>query len=381
MTEQDIRKGLNGVVADYTAVSKVNPETNSLLYRGYPVQELAEHCSFEEVAYLLWNGELPNDEQLAEFRGGCMENRDIDEELIQVINFMPKDCHPMDVLRTAVSYLGAEDPEKFTPNSDHLRGIGRKLLAKLPTIVATDIRRRQGKDYIAPSKEKGFSENFLWMVFGDGENSPASIPSDIEAFEKTMILYAEHSFNASTFTARTIASTMSDGWSAITGGIGALKGPLHGGANEFVMHHMEEIGDPAKAEQWCLDKLKNKELVMGFGHRVYKKGDSRVPTMEAAFKKLAAEHPEKDAQKWVEMYDIMAKTMHDNTSIKIRPNLDFPSGPAYYILGFDIEFFTPLFVMSRITGWTAHIIEQFENNSLIRPLSAYNGPEERHVKA
>ena len=368
MTDQDIRKGLNGVVADYTAVSKVNPETNSLLYRGYPVQELAEHCTFEEVAYLLWNGELPNDEQLAEFRGGCMENRDIGEELIQVINFMPKDCHPMDVLRTAVSYLGAEDPEKFTPDSDHLRGIGRKLLAKLPTIVATDIRRRQGKDYIAPDKEKGFSENFLWMVFGDDEKSPANIPSDIEAFEKTMILYAEHSFNASTFTARTIASTMSDGWSAITGGIAALKGPLHGGANEFVMHHMEEIGDPANAEQWCLDKLKNKELVMGFGHRVYKNGDSRVPTMEAAFKKLAAEHPEKDAQKWVEMYDIMAKTMYENTSINIRPNLDFPSGPAYYILGFDIEFFTPLFVMSRITGWTAHIIEQFENNSLLRPV-------------
>ena len=380
MTEQDIRKGLNGVVADYTAVSKVNPETNSLLYRGYPVQELAEKCTFEEVAYLLWNGELPNEEQLEEFRGGCMANRDIDEKLIQIINFMPKDCHPMDVLRTAVSYLGTEDPEKFTPDSDHLRSIGRKLLAKLPTIVATDIRRRQGKEYIAPSKEKGFSENFLWMVFGDDEKSPANIPSDIEAFEKTMILYAEHSFNASTFTARTIASTMSDGWSAITGAIGALKGPLHGGANEFVMHHMEEIGDPAKAEEWCLNKLKNKELVMGFGHRVYKKGDSRVPTMEAAFKKLAAEHPEKDAQKWVEMYDIMAQTMYENTSINIRPNLDFPSGPAYYILGFDIEFFTPLFVMSRITGWTAHIIEQFENNSLIRPLSAYNGPEERHIE-
>ena len=380
MADQDIRKGLNGVVADYTAVSKVNPETNSLLYRGYPVQELAEKCTFEEVAYLLWNGELPNEEQFEEFRGGCMANRDIDEKLIQIINFMPKDCHPMDVLRTAVSYLGTEDPEKFTPDSDHLRSIGRKLLAKLPTIVATDIRRRQGKEYIAPSKEKGFSENFLWMVFGDDEKSPANIPSDIEAFEKTMILYAEHSFNASTFTARTIASTMSDGWSAITGAIGALKGPLHGGANEFVMHHMEEIGDPAKAEEWCLNKLKNKELVMGFGHRVYKKGDSRVPTMEAAFKKLAAEHPEKDSQKWVEMYDIMAKTMYENTSINIRPNLDFPSGPAYYILGFDIEFFTPLFVMSRITGWTAHIIEQFENNSLIRPLSAYNGPDERHVE-
>lgn len=380
MTEQEVRKGLNGVVADYTAVSKVNPETNSLLYRGYPVQELAEHCTFEEVAYLLWNGELPNEEQMAEFRGGCMANRDISDELIQVINFMPKDCHPMDVLRTAVSFLGAQDEYKFTPDSDHIRSIGRQLLAKLPTIVATDIRRRNGQDYIAPSKEKGFSENFLWMVFGDEEGSPAAIQSDIEAFEKTMILYAEHSFNASTFTARTITSTQADAWSALTGAIGALKGPLHGGANEFVMHHMEEIGDPANAEEWCLNKLKNKELVMGFGHRVYKKGDSRVPTMEAAFKKLAGEHPEKDAQKWVEMYDIMAKTMYDNTSINIRPNLDFPSGPAYYILGFDIEFFTPLFVMSRITGWTAHIIEQYENNSLIRPLSAYNGPEERHLE-
>ena len=380
MTEQDVRRGLNGVVADYTAVSKVNAETNSLLYRGYPVQELAEHCSFEEVAYLLWHGELPNDEQMAEFREGCMANRDIDEELIQVINFMPKDCHPMDVLRTAVSYLGTHDEYKFTPDSDHIRSVARQLLAKLPTIVATDIRRRQGKEYLAPSRDKKFSENFLWMVFGDGEGSPATIASDIEAFEKTMILYAEHSFNASTFTARTITSTQADAWSAVTGAIGALKGPLHGGANEFVMHHMEEIGDPAKAEEWCLNKLKNKELVMGFGHRVYKKGDSRVPTMEAAFKKLAAEHPEKDAQKWVEMYDIMAKTMYENTSINIRPNLDFPSGPSYYILGFDIEFFTPLFVMSRITGWAAHIIEQYENNSLIRPLSAYNGPEERHIQ-
>ena len=379
MSDQEIRKGLAGVVADYTAISKVNPETNSLLYQGYPVHELAENCTFEDVAYLLWHGELPDEQGREEFRTGCMTNRDIDEELIQVINFLPKDCHPMDVLRTAVSFLGTRDEYKFTPNSEHIRKIGTQLLAKLPTVVATDIRRRQGKDYIAPTKDKSFSENFLWMVFGDEEGSPATIPSDIEAFEKTMILYAEHSFNASTFTARTVTSTQADAWSAITAAIGALKGPLHGGANEFVMHHMEEIGDPANAEQWCLDKLKNKELVMGFGHRVYKKGDSRVPTMEAAFKKLAAEHPEKDSQKWVEIYDIMAKTMYENTSINIKPNLDFPSGPSYYILGFDIEFFTPLFVMSRITGWIAHIIEQYENNSLIRPLSAYNGPEERHL--
>ena len=379
MSDQEIRKGLAGVVADYTAISKVNPETNSLLYQGYPVQELAENCSFEEVAYLLWHGELPDEQGREEFRNGCMANRDIDEDLIQVINFLPKDCHPMDVLRTAVSFLGTRDEHKFTPDADHIRKIGTQLLAKLPTVVATDIRRRQGKDYLAPSHDKSFAENFLWMVFGDDEGSPATIPSDIEAFEKSLILYAEHSFNASTFTARTVTSTQSDAWSAITAAIGALKGPLHGGANEFVMHNMVEVGSPDNAEAWTLNKLKNKELVMGFGHRVYKKGDSRVPTMEAAFKKLASEHPEKDSQKWVDIYDIMEKTMYENTSIHIKPNLDFPSGPAYYILGFDIEFFTPLFVMARITGWIAHIIEQYANNSLIRPLSAYNGPEERHL--
>ena len=379
MSDQEIRKGLAGVVADYTAISKVNPETNSLLYQGYPVQELAENCSFEEVAYLLWHGELPDEQGREEFRNGCMANRDIDEDLIQVINFLPKDCHPMDVLRTAVSFLGTRDEHKFTPDADHIRKIGTQLLAKLPTVVATDIRRRQGKDYLAPSHDKSFAENFLWMVFGDDEGSPATIPSDIEAFEKSLILYAEHSFNASTFTARTVTSTQSDAWSAISAAIGALKGPLHGGANEFVMHNMVEVGSPDNAEAWTLNKLKNKELVMGFGHRVYKKGDSRVPTMEAAFKKLASEHPEKDSQKWVDIYDIMETTMYENTSIHIKPNLDFPSGPAYYILGFDIEFFTPLFVMARITGWIAHIIEQYENNSLIRPLSAYNGPEERHL--
>ncbi|WP_257181071.1 bifunctional 2-methylcitrate synthase/citrate synthase [Corynebacterium cystitidis] len=376
MTEHDIRKGLVGVVADYTAVSKVNPETNSLLYRGYPVQELAEHCTFEEVAYLLWRGELPTEADMLEFRRGCWDNRDLDQGTIDMIMSMPIDCHPMDVLRGAVAYLGTQDPDHFTTDTDHIKKIARSLLAKLPTIVALDIRRRRGEGYIQPDPNRSFTENFLWMVFGDGPDSPVNKPGDVECFEKSMILYAEHSFNASTFTARVITSTLSDPWSAITGAIGALKGPLHGGANEAVMHNMIEVDDPARAEQWCKDKLANKELVMGFGHRVYKKGDSRVPTMEAAFKKLASEH--EGSEKWVEMYDIMAKTMYDNTSIKIRPNLDFPAGPAYYIMGFDIPFFTPLFVMSRITGWTAHIIEQFENNSLIRPLSAYDGPDERH---
>jgi len=372
----EIRKGLYGVVVDETAVSKVVPETNSLTYRGYPVQELARYCSFEEVAYLLWNGKLPGQESLIRFSAREKALRHLERHVIDLIMSMPLSCHPMDVLRTAISYIGSQDPEEYTKDSEHIRRTALELMAKIPTIIALDIRRRRGEGYIQPSRKKGFAENFLWMVFGDEEGSPATNRADIEAFDKSLILYAEHSFNASTFAARVVTSTMSDTYSAIVAAIGALKGPLHGGANEAVMKNFLEIADPAKAEEWTKKKLANKELVMGFGHRVYKNGDSRVPTMEAAFKELAAQH---DQTRWVEMYDIMAKTMEENTSIKIKPNLDFPAGPAYHILGFDIEFFTPIFVMARITGWTAHIVEQNENNSLIRPLSAYNGEEQRSV--
>ena len=372
----EIRKGLYGVVVDETAVSKVVPETNSLTYRGYPVQELARYCSFEEVAYLLWNGKLPGQESLIRFSAREKALRHLERHVIDLIMSMPLSCHPMDVLRTAISYIGSQDPEEYTKDSEHIRRTALELMAKIPTIIALDIRRRRGEGYIQPSRKKGFAENFLWMVFGDEEGSPATNRADIEAFDKSLILYAEHSFNASTFAARVVTSTMSDTYSAIVAAIGALKGPLHGGANEAVMKNFLEIADPAKAEEWTKRKLANKELVMGFGHRVYKNGDSRVPTMEAAFKELAEQH---DQTQWVEMYDVMAKTMEENTSIKIKPNLDFPAGPAYHILGFDIEFFTPIFVMARITGLTAHIVEQNENNSLIRPLSAYNGEEQRSV--
>ena len=372
----EIRKGLYGVVVDETAVSKVVPETNSLTYRGYPVQELARYCSFEEVAYLLWNGKLPGQESLIRFSAREKALRHLERHVIDLIMSMPLSCHPMDVLRTAISYIGSQDPEEYTKDSENIRRTALELMAKIPTIIALDIRRRRGEGYIQPSRKKGFAENLLWMVFGDEEGSPATNRADIEAFDKSLILYAEHSFNASTFAARVVTSTMSDTYSAIVAAIGALKGPLHGGANEAVMKNFLEIADPAKAEEWTKKKLANKELVMGFGHRVYKNGDSRVPTMEAAFKELAEQH---DQTQWVEMYDVMAKTMEENTSIKIKPNLDFPAGPAYHILGFDIEFFTPIFVMARITGWTAHIVEQNENNSLIRPLSAYNGEEQRSV--
>jgi len=366
-----IYKGLAGVVVDTTAISKVVPETNSLTYRGYAVQDLAEHCSFEQVAYLLWNGELPDDRQLESFCQRERASRRADRSLLSLVSKMPENCHPMDVVRTAISYLGAEDPQEWDNDPKSKRDKALRMMALLPTIVAADHRRRRGLDPVPPHHSLGFAENFLNMCFGE-------IPDRriVKAFEVSLILYAEHSFNASTFAARVVTSTLSDIYSAVTAAIGTLKGPLHGGANEAVMHDMLEIGEPERAEEWLRGKLARKEKVMGFGHRVYKNGDSRVPTMKKAFLEVAALT---GGEKWVQMYDILAKTMAEATGI--TPNLDFPTGPAYYLMGFDIEVFTPIFVMSRITGWTAHIIEQGESNALIRPLSAYTGVPQRPIVA
>ncbi|MEU1550992.1 bifunctional 2-methylcitrate synthase/citrate synthase [Nocardia sp. NPDC005745] len=366
-----ISKGLAGVVVDTTAISKVVPETNSLTYRGYAVQDLAAHCGFEQVAYLLWHGELPTDAELERF---CQQERAwrrADRSLLSLVAKMPDNCHPMDVVRTAISYLGAEDPAEDDNSARANRAKALRMFAVLPTIVAADHRRRHGLDPVAPHSHLGYAENFLNMCFG-------TIPSRelVKAFEVSLILYAEHSFNASTFAARVVTSTLSDIYSAVTAAIGALKGPLHGGANEAVMRDMLEIDDPALAEKWLRDKLAEKEKIMGFGHRVYKNGDSRVPAMKKAFLDIAAAT---DGRKWVRMYEILERAMNEATGL--APNLDFPTGPAYYLLGFDIEVFTPIFVMSRITGWTAHIIEQGESNALIRPLSAYIGVPQRSVVA
>jgi citrate synthase len=363
----EIKKGLAGVVVDTTAVSKVVPETNSLTYRGYPVQDLAAHCSFEEIAFLLWRGELPTDQELALFSQRERANRRLDRSMLSLLAKLPDNCHPMDVVRTAISFLGAEDADEDNPDEQANRAKSLRMLAVLPTIVAVDMRRRRGLAPIAPNSGLGYSENFLRMCFGEVPE-----PAIVKAFEQSMILYAEHGFNASTFAARVVTSTQSDIYSAVTGAIGALKGQLHGGANEAVMHDMIEIGDPQNARDWLGGKLAQKEKIMGFGHRVYKKGDSRVPTMKQALNNVAAV---RDGQRWLDMYNILEAEMFEATGIK--PNLDFPTGPAYYLMEFDIACFTPIFVMSRITGWTAHIMEQAASNSLIRPLSAYSGPEQR----
>jgi 2-methylcitrate synthase len=369
MSDTEIHKGLAGVVVDTTAISKVNPETNSLLYRGYPVQELAEKCTFEEVAYLLWHGELPDAEQLAAFETLERSLRHLDPVVKTVIDELPTTAHPMDVVRTAVSVIGARDADASvsTPEDNLRKSVA--LFAQLPAIVAYDQRRRRGEHLVEPRDDLGYSANFLHMTFGDVPDLVV-----VDAFDVSMILYAEHSFNASTFTARVITSTLADLYSAVTGAVGALKGALHGGANEAVMHVFDEIQTADRAGQWLETALAEKRKIMGFGHRVYKNGDSRVPTMKKALDTLIAEY---DRPELGELYETLERAMGERKNIK--PNLDYPSGPAYHLMGFDTLTFTPLFVAARITGWTAHIMEQLEANALIRPLSQYVGPDERHI--
>lgn len=373
MTEQpQIAKGLNGVYSDTSKISKVFDETNTLTYYGYPVQELAAACRFEEVAWLLWHGELPTAAQLKSLEQQERAQRGLSDKMLNVLKQFRKDAHPMDTLRTAISFLGVDDPEwsDMSPAGNLKKSI--KMFAQIPTIIAADFRLRSGKEPIAPRSDLSFAENFFHMYFGE---VPA--PEVVRCFDASLTFYAEHGFNASTFAARVVTSTLSDIYSAVTGAIGALKGPLHGGANEAVMHMLLDIKEPELAQAWIDEALsEKKKLVMGFGHRVYKNGDSRVPYMTKYFHDMAKI---KGGEKWVEIENILAKTMIEKKNI--HPNLDYPVGPAYYLMGFEIPIFTPIFVMSRITGWTAHIIEQLQDNKIMRPLSVYNGVPQRQVTA
>lgn len=367
MTE--IYKGLAGVTVDETTISTINVEKATLMYRGYPVQELAKNCRFEEVAFLLWHGELPSAKQLEMFESVERQKREISDDLIDVLRKFRKDAHPMDTLRTAISFIGTQDPRWEDSCPEGLLEKSLNMMAKIPTIIAADYRLRHGQEPITPRADLTFAENFFHMYFGE---VPAAYV--VKAFDASLTFYAEHSFNASTFTARTIVSSLSDIYSGVTGAIGSLKGALHGGANEAVMHTLLSIGSADKAEPWIREQIANKNLVMGFGHRVYKNGDSRVPYMTEIYHEVAKEL---DGSNWVEMTDILNKIMVEEKGI--HPNLDFPVGPTYYMMGFDIPVFTPIFVMSRITGWTAHIMEQLSNNKLVRPLSKYTGVAQRSV--
>ncbi len=366
---EEIKKGLLGIVVDETTVSHVVPELSTLTYRGYTVQELCDKCDFEEVAYLVLNGDLPNKKQLKKFIKYERSERKLSKQILANIQKMPKNAHPMDVIRTCVSLMALEDKDTKDNSPKANMRKAMKIFSKTPTAVAAYFRCRKGKKIISPDKKLSFSENFFKMMFGKVPDKEI-----VRAFDISLILYAEHSFNVSTFTARTITSSLSDIHGAITGAIASLKGPLHGGANEAVMIMMKKIGKPEKAQAWIDNALEKKKIIMGFGHRVYRTGDSRVPTMKHYLFKVAKILKK---EKYTKIYEILAKNMIEKKNI--HPNVDFPCGPLYYMMGIDIDFYTPIFVMSRITGWSAHIMEQHASNKLIRPLSKYKGEEVRKV--
>lgn len=355
--------GLEGIVATTSSISSIIDDT--LTYVGYNIDDLTQNASFEEVIYLLWHLELPNSEQLQELKQQLADNMELPAELIESFKTYPIDkVHPMAALRTAVSALGLYDDEADVMDKDANYRKAIRLQAKMPAIVAAFARVRKGLEPVAPRKDLGFAENFLYMLKG---KLPEQI--EIEAFDKALVLHADHELNASTFTARVCVATLSDVYSGVTAAIGALKGPLHGGANEQVMKMLSEIGSVDKAEEYILNKLHNKELVMGFGHRVYRKGDPRAKHLREMSKRLTEITGEP------EWYDISIKVEEVFTAQKpLPPNVDFYSASVYHSLGIDHDLFTPIFAVSRVSGWLAHILEQYDNNRLIRPRADYIGP-------
>ncbi|MBI3410715.1 MAG: citrate synthase [Planctomycetes bacterium] len=358
--------GLEGVIAGETAISTVS---GGLRYRGYPVTELADKCGFEEVAFLLLHGELPNRGALADFRTRLAIEQKLPPVLSNLLKTLPKNAVPMDVLRTAVSLLSLYDPEALDNSRPANLRKSERLLAQIPLIICEYYRATKGQSAPPPRNDLGFAANLLYMLRGAAPND-----FDAKAFDVSLILYAEHEFNASTFTARVVCSTESDLHSGIVAAIGALKGRLHGGANEKVMDMLLASGGPESAEKWIRDALARKDKVMGFGHRVYKTGDVRARVL----KEYAGQAAERTGQtKWEAAADVIEGVLGKEKSL--FPNLDWPAGRLYHALGLEVSLYTPFFVASRVTGWSAHIIEQLENNRIIRPRARYTGPDERHI--
>lgn len=367
MANETFSPGLEGVIAGKTAICCV--DQGKLLYRGYPISELAEKVVFAEVAHLLLYGELPTKTQLATFREMLDGFHGLPKEVIDAIRLIPKHVPMMDVLRTGVSIAGHFDPVKgHTLEDERRRAVW--LIAVCSDVVAARYRLLQGKEPVAPKPGLRHAAQILLMSHGAEQDE-----TSIKLLDLTLILYAEHEFNASTFTNRVIASTMSDMVSAVTGAIGALKGPLHGGANEAAMELILRFKTAQEADAWVRDALSRKEKVMGFGHRVYKHGDHRAHILEREMRKLA---DVKGRQDLVAIYDAI-KNPIVNKDKPIYPNVDYPCALTYYMLGLPLDLYTPLFVCSRVTGWCAHFIEQQSDNRIYRPLSQYAGLPERSV--
>ena len=362
------KEGLRGVVAAQSSIGDVDGEEGILIYQGYNIHDLAENSVFAEVVYLLWNGRLPNKSELDELRSQFRANYEAPPEVIEMMKTFPKDSEPMDVLRTTVSALDFYDKAGHGTDRENALKTAVKLTGQLPMLVAAWDRIRNGKDIIAPDKSLSIAENFLYMLRGEKPEADEAKMLDI-----CLILHADHELNASTFTTRVVAGTLADIYGAVTAGIAALAGPLHGGANTKVMETLLEIGSPDKAEKWLDEKLANKEKVMGIGHAVYKTEDPRATWLRKFSKQLGEK---KGEMKWYEISEKIEKMMHEKKGM--YPNVDFYSASTYYLMGIPLDLYTPIFAMSRISGWTGHILEQYANNKLIRPRAEYIG--ERDLK-
>jgi citrate synthase len=364
MPDDLYRPGLEGVIAGESAVSTIE---GGLTYRGYAVEELAERSTYEEVAYLILYGELPKAAELKSFQQRLASQAAIPGPVVEMLRLIPHSAPLMDVMRSGASYLAHWDRELTDTSHEARLHKAERLLARLPTVLAACHRLRQGKEPVAPDKHRSLPNNLLWMI---SRQEPSE--ALVRALDVSLILYAEHEFNASTFTARVICSTMSDLYSAVTGAIGALKGPLHGGANERAMEVLAEVGSPENAEPWIRKALAEKRRIMGFGHRVYKHGDPRAAILKPRCQQLAQETGETAMEQTAETIERIVLEEKG-----LRPNVDWPCARLYYYLGLPIDLYTPLFVVARVVGWAAHFIEQAGANRLIRPLSRYTGAGRR----
>lgn len=360
-------KGLEGIVANSTRLSDVLGQEGILVYEGYDINELAGHATYEEVLYLLWYGHLPTRAQLNEIERRLRHERDLPEGVIDFIHTAPKTAGPMDILRTAISMLGLYDDEQDVEgeaeSANRRRAIS--ITAKIGVIAAYFHRARQGLEFPPIRKDLGEAAHFLYLLTGETPSSEAA-----ETLDVAFVLHADHGMNASTFTARVVIATLTDVYSAVTAAIGALKGPLHGGANEGVIHMLQEIGSEDRVDEWVEEQLAQKKKIMGIGHRVYKVLDPRAPHLRAMAVKLCEKLGE---PKWIRMSERIAGIMKERKGL--NANVDFYSATVYYSLGIPTDMFTPIFAIARTSGWTAHILEQLSDNRLYRPLSEYTGPE------